>query len=515
MPLLTLRRLTVALVALCVGSLFATAAQAQVVRPSESIYLLLRGSLATYTGDLDSDPTNSAFNLGDGFDDPGFGVGGELGYLFSDNLSFGLGLIYQDLPALNDGDIGGAINVQGGEAYQIQGLFRYLPFASSRIAPFLELGGALVFGQGTENERGGEGDGDVTGYGPVVGLGLDIALTPRLGLFLGAQSTVVFPDVALDGADPGAFGLTDDSDFDVLTNLGGGLRFAFRSPVRAPEITDLECPAELTTEDTGSFLVMADGDDATTTWEWGDGTTGSGRTAVHRFSAPGAYTVTATSVNQGGRDSDTCVVNVVERGEAPVLAGCRATLASADIGEAVTFQASATDADEIYIDFGDGAMASELPVSHAFRESGTYRVTITASNAYGEDTCTVTVTVGDAYCQGVSELSAVSFDYGAAALTFDASTRLDETIEILRRCPDLCVTINGYSDGAEPGDAMRVSQARANAVRDYYVAQGIDTSRLRAVGRGVDPSSNPKEDPGQGDRLGRRVDSIPTSCAGF
>lgn len=479
---------------------------------------MLRGSVATYTGDLDSDPSNSSLNLGDGFDDPGFGVGGEVGYLFNENLSFGLGLMYQDLPALNN-NRGDAVNVQGGEAYQFQGLFRYLPFANARVAPFLELGAALVSGQGTENERGNDGDDDVLGYGPVVGLGLDIALTPRLGLFLAAQSTMVFPDVALDGADPGAtdpdgLGRMDDSDFDILTNLGGGLRFAFRSPLQAPEIIGLDCPAELSTEDTGSFLAMTE-DDVTTTWVWGDGTSGSGRTAVHRFSAPGAYTVSVTTTNRGGSDTESCLVNVVDRGEAPVLAGCRATMASADIGQEVTFQASATDADDITVDFGDGSVASTLPARHAFRESGTYRVTITASNAYGQDTCTVGVTVGDAYCQGVSELSAVSFGYGAASLSYDATSRLDETIEILRRCPDICVTINGYSDGAEPGDALRISQARANAVREYYVAQGIESSRLRAVGRGIDPSANPKEDPGQGDRLGRRVDSIPGSCAGF
>ena len=513
----TPRRLLSALVAWCILAFVASSAQAQIVRPSQSIYVMLKGSLATYTGDLDSDPSNSALNLIDGFDDPGFGVGGELGYLFNDNLSFGLGLMYQDLPALNDGFVNGAVNVQGGEAYQLQGLFRYLPFASSRVSPYLELGGALVSGQGTENERdpAGSADEDVWGYGPVVGLGLDIALTPRLGLFLGAQSTVVFPDVALDGADPGAFGLVDDSDFDVLSNFGGGLRFAFRSPVQAPEIVRVECPSELGLEDTGSFLVTTEGDDATTTWEWGDGTTGSGRTAVHQYPAPGVYTVSVTSTNQGGSDSESCVVEVVDRGEAPTLAGCRASVQTAAIGEQVTFEASVTDADRVDIDFGDGSVASALPASHSFSQSGTYRVTITASNDYGQDVCEVMVTVGDAYCQSVSELSAVNFGYGASSLSYDATSRLDETIEILRRCPDICVTINGYSDGAEPGNAMSISQARANAVRDYYVAQGIDASRLRAVGRGIDPTANPKEDPGQGDRLGRRVDSIPGSCAGF
>ena len=59
--------------------LIGTAAQAQIIRPSESIYVLLRGSVAGYYGDLDGDPNTTS--ISEGFDDPGFGVGGEVGYL--------------------------------------------------------------------------------------------------------------------------------------------------------------------------------------------------------------------------------------------------------------------------------------------------------------------------------------------------------------------------------------------------------------------------------------------------
>ncbi len=501
----------------CMALLVASAAQAQAIRPGPSVYVLLRGSVAGYSGDLDRNPDDSALDITDGFADPGFGVGGELGYLFNDNLSLGLGVVYQNLPVL-DGSVGTANTVQDGDAYQVQALFRWLPYAGLRVAPFLEFGGALVLGQGTEDERnGGSADEDVWGYGPVVGLGLDLALTPRFGLFLGAQSTLVFPDVALDGSDPGAVGAMPDHDaFDVLTNLGGGLRYAFAAPGGVLEIEGLECPADLNVGDSGRFTVLTN-DAATrpvaTTWEWGDGTTGSGASEMHAYRTPGNYTVTVTATNPGGRASDTCLVTV--SGEAPVLAGCRATPSSVNIGEQLTIDATASGAEDITVDFGDGSEASTLPARHAYGRSGTYRVTISASNDYGDDTCAVTVTVGDGYCESVSELNAVFFGYGATSVSAEAAGRLDETIEILRRCPDICVTINGYSDGAEPGDALRVSQARANAVREYYIARGIDAGRLRAVGRGVDPQSNPKEDPGQGDRIARRVDSVPTSCAGF
>ncbi len=509
----------------CAALLLASAAQAQVVRPSNSAYILLRGGATAYYGDLDNnpdgDPNETSWKIGDGFDEVGFAVGGELGYLFSDNLSLGLAYMYQtnpnlerDLPEVNTYN-------EGEHVQQGQLLFRYLPFATARVSPYVELGAAMVFGQGTENERGegtGIGD-DVWGYGPVVGLGLDVALTPRLGLFLGAQSTFVFPDVALDGADPGAFGVTgDDSDFDILANVGGGLKFAFRAPFTAVEIEGLECPSELNVGQTGSFMVMTNADadmPVSTTWQWGDGSTGSGMSASHAFGAPGTYTVTAMATNRGGDDSESCLVTVTERPVMPTLAGCRATPSRVDVGEQVTINATATDAETVSIDFGDGTTASTLPARHAYSDTGSYTVTITATNQYGTETCTIPVTVGDTYCDDITELNPVFFGYGASTLTADAMSRLDENIEILRRCPEICVTINGYSDGSEPGDAMRISQRRADAAMEYYVAQGIDADRLRAVGRGVDPDANSKEDPGPGDSRARRADSIPSSCAGF
>ncbi len=541
MPLLTTERTTrsrlLPLLLWSLAFLMASASQAQVVRPSQSIYVLLRGGIAGYYGDIDRNGGNSEPALSDGFTDangdfsPGFGVGGELGYQFNPNLSFGIGLMYNDHPNINtEGDFNNGTlsirgidvtrNVEGGEAYQIQGLFRYLPFDAARISPFIELGGALVFGQGTENERNnGSADEDVLGYGPVVGLGLDVALTPRVGLFLAAQSTLVLPDVALDGADPSSFGFTaDETPFDILANVGGGFRFAFRAPYTRAEIEGLECPAELEAGETGSFMVMTNADatmPVTTTWSWGDGASGSGMSTSHAFSTPGTYTVTAMVMNEGGDDSESCLVTVVPRRTPPSLAGCRATPSRVDAGQQITIDATATEADRVTVDFGDGTTASSLPARHAYSDTGAYTVTITATNEYGTDTCTIPVTVGDSYCADITELNPVFFGYGATTLTADATGRLDENIEILRRCPDICVTINAYSDGSEPGDAMRISQARADAVMQYYVGQGIDADRLRAMGRGVDPSANSKEDPGPGDSRARRADSIPSSCAGF
>ncbi len=57
-----------------------------------------------------------------------------------------------------------------------------------------------------------------------------------------------------------------------------------------------------------------------------------------------------------------------------------------------------------------------------------------------------------------------------------------------------------------------LSERRANEVRAYYIANGIDEGRLMGRGLGEAPNCNPKEDPGPGDRNCRRAESIPTDC---
>ena len=497
--------------------LLSSAASAQVIRPSESLYAQLRGGVTLYSGDLEEDT----------FGEPGVAAGLEVGYLFTPTLSLGLGFMYHDLP-IREGigfDEGEPFTLeQSGLAYQLQGLFRYSPLAG-RVTPFVEAGGALVFGQGTEAGRNnGSADDDVLGYGPLGGLGVDFALTPQLGIALGVQSTFVFPDVALDNADPGSFGDdTDDADYDVLTTIHGGLRYAFRAPYTPVEIVRLDCPAEMTEGESAPFTLVTNAEATppiSVAWDWGDGSTGAGMTASHTYRAQGTYTVTATAIGDYNEVMDTCVVTVVEPPIPPTLSACRVSPTSVGPGETVTLNgtvnADAIQPVTISVDWGDGDgdSGTNFPSTHSYSEVGTYTVTATATNTYGSDTCTATVTVEDRFCADVSELSPVYFDFGSSTLTADARDRLEDNLDVLRRCPDICVLIRAYTDDRET-DQLRLSQRRADAIRDFYVTNGISMERLRAEGLGEDPNANSKEDPGPGDSRARRGDSIPATCGTF
>lgn len=514
--------------------LLSAAASAQVVRPHNSLYVLLRGGATLYHGDIDVDTDDNLRDaesqILDQLADAGPGLGAEVGYQFDEHLSLGLNYMFlwnRNLdvsfgPFETPQFQGYFTRNDDGVVHQIRALFRHLPYPDARITPVIEFGGTFVIGNGTEAERrraelGGPDDDRVFGFGPVAGLGLDLALSPRVSVVGGLQAAYIFPDVALDGADPGPYGqIADDADYDIVANLGVGLKYAFFDPAVAANITAIECPGELVVGETATYTVSVQ-EDATQpvqiAWDFGDGDTSSQRVTTHTFDQPGTYTVTATVTNEAGTDSAPCLVTV--EALAPMLA-CEIPGGPFDLNDEVEVNASVqgTEPVEILVDFGDGATASALPARHRYAAPGTYTVTITATNAAGSDTCTFPVVIEDRFCDEITELNSVFFGYGSADLTADARARLDENIEILRRCPEICVTIYGYSDGDEPAPEA-TAQARADAVLAYYVSQGIDEDRLRAVGRGTDPASNPKEDPGIGDSRARRADSVPSSCVGF
>jgi len=80
----------------------------------------------------------------------------------------------------------------------------------------------------------------------------------------------------------------------------------------------------------------------------------------------------------------------------------------------------------------------------------------------------------------------VQFGYRSTKLTTKTKAVLDEVIHILAQNPQLSVFIEGYvsSDG-NPENHMKLSQARADAVKDYLLSKGgVDPVRIRAEGFG-------------------------------
>ena len=100
------------------------------------------------------------------------------------------------------------------------------------------------------------------------------------------------------------------------------------------------------------------------------------------------------------------------------------------------------------------------------------------------------------------------FDYDKADIHAKDYADLDTVAKILARNPGSTATIEGHADRKYASKAdynRKLSERRANAVKDYFVSKGIAASRLQAVGYGFDRPKY-KPDLKNGTPANRRVE---------
>jgi len=108
----------------------------------------------------------------------------------------------------------------------------------------------------------------------------------------------------------------------------------------------------------------------------------------------------------------------------------------------------------------------------------------------------------------------VLFVTGKAELLPIARDRLNQVAKSLKELDDdKLVSIEGFTDSRGPDDMnLKLSQDRANAVKDYLVSQGVKPEKIRALGRG---EANPvaSNDTPEGRANNRRVEIVVQSSA--
>ncbi len=101
----------------------------------------------------------------------------------------------------------------------------------------------------------------------------------------------------------------------------------------------------------------------------------------------------------------------------------------------------------------------------------------------------------------------VFFDYNSTALRAESFIELDKLAEIMRQNPQLRIEIGGHTDS--DGSAaynQKLSMGRAASTVDYIVSQGIEASRLTAVGYGLtQPCADNNTE--EGKALNRRIEA--------
>jgi len=105
-------------------------------------------------------------------------------------------------------------------------------------------------------------------------------------------------------------------------------------------------------------------------------------------------------------------------------------------------------------------------------------------------------------------LEGVTFASGKYDITPESAAILEKSYNTLKTYEDIIVEIRGYTDNVgRKSSNIKLSQNRADAVRNWLVSKGIDGSRIRAVGYGPDNPIAPNDTP-ENKRKNRRIEFV-------
>src|SRR3990170_4227969 len=103
-------------------------------------------------------------------------------------------------------------------------------------------------------------------------------------------------------------------------------------------------------------------------------------------------------------------------------------------------------------------------------------------------------------------LEGVTFETNKAAITPESSQILRSALKTLTTYPEIQVEVSGHTDNVgNKKSNLRLSQRRAEAVREWLIERGIDPVRIVAKGYGPDVPIAPNDSP-ENKRKNRRIE---------
>jgi peptidoglycan-associated lipoprotein len=163
-------------------------------------------------------------------------------------------------------------------------------------------------------------------------------------------------------------------------------------------------------------------------------------------------------------------------------------------GDSATLTWNSTDATQLNIDQGVGAVTAQGSTKVTPSDSTTYTITATGPGGSANATATVTVNAPpppppppqvDLDKLFTQEVRDAYFDYDKADLRPDARAAITKTADFLKNYPQIKVRIEGHCD--ERGSTeynLGLGDRRANAVKQFLVSLGISADRMEVVSFG-------------------------------
>lgn len=312
---------------------------------------VLRFDAATST-DADGDPLLFTWDFGDGTP-PGHGR--EVTHVYAGSGTYPVELRVDDGTSLSNAE------ALGGLVVRVNGA----PVA--RAGPdTTECAGEVVLFDGSASD---DPDGDVLKYTWDFGDGASAG---------GSHPIHVYEEA---GVYPVTLSVQDGSGLPCGSHRDRRIVRVAAAPV-AVAGPDVETCAGTEVSFDGSASRDADGAIDRFSWDFGDGTRGSGATVSHRYSRPGRYQAVLTVEGAPVADcdnTDTDELTVV------VAAAPQARIEAPDVavpGAAIGFRAAgAVDGDVRWRwELGDGNTAEGPAAEHTYEEAGTYEVALVASD---------------------------------------------------------------------------------------------------------------------------------------
>lgn len=190
---------------------------------------------------------------------------------------------------------------------------------------------------------------------------------------------------------------------------------------------------------------------AAVSWDFGDGTFGTGLTTTHSYGANGAYAPMCVAYDSSGMPCDSFPLTVNITG-CTGAGSCNLVCTAFMTGPCVAqFVAAGLGVATVNWNFGDGNTGSGTSTTHTYAGNGSYAVTAVAYDSTGLPCDTFTTTVNVTACTtGLSEESAMnSFSLypnpteGVLSLEFEQAVNVGYTVSAMNGTTVLQGNVNG------------------------------------------------------------------------